>query len=141
MLFRSAVSRPILTVLEGVGGVMVPLDGQHTILDLIAALPCPSILVSGTALGAISHCLTAVAALATRGLAPSLIVLNESDGTDVPLPATIDTIRAFCPGLPVAILPRNASDEAFDRLLERVADAISSFRGQETPATSLPARV
>ncbi|HWE05801.1 MAG TPA: dethiobiotin synthase, partial [Rhizomicrobium sp.] len=34
--------------IEGVGGVMVPLDAENTVLDWIAALHAPVILVAGT---------------------------------------------------------------------------------------------
>ncbi len=58
---RSAVERRAdLLLIEGVGGVMVPLDGQRTILDVMMALRLPLILVTGSYLGAISHTLTAV---------------------------------------------------------------------------------
>ena len=74
-----------LTFIEGVGGVMVPLGGRHTVLDLMASLDLPVLLVAGTYLGAISHVLTAVMAMATRGLrSPALIILNESIGSNVP---------------------------------------------------------
>ena len=38
---RAAVRPDRLTLIEGVGGVMVPLDSRHTILDLVAALGLP----------------------------------------------------------------------------------------------------
>ena len=34
-----------VTLIEGIGGVMVPLDGEHTVLDWIAALGAPALLV------------------------------------------------------------------------------------------------
>src|SRR3546814_6488776 len=54
-----------------VGGAMVPLDECHTVLDWMAALALPALLVSGTYLGAISHTLTALAALDARGISRS----------------------------------------------------------------------
>jgi len=54
-------SRRGTLVIEGVGGVMVPLDKSHTVLDWMAALGIPAILVAGTYLGSISHALTAPA--------------------------------------------------------------------------------
>ena len=44
----------ITTLIEGVGGVMVPLNATHTVLDWIAALKIPTILVAGTYLGTMS---------------------------------------------------------------------------------------
>ena len=104
-----------LTLIEGVGGVMVPLDARHTTLDLAAALALPVILVSATALGAISHLLTARAVLHGRGLAIRAIVLDESAESTVPLAATRATLARFCDEL-LLVLPRDADDAAFDAL-------------------------
>ena len=46
--------------IEGVGGIMVPLDREHTVLDWAKALDVPLILVAGSYLGTISHTLTAL---------------------------------------------------------------------------------
>ncbi len=54
-----AVRRDVLLI-EGVGGIMVPLDDQRTILDVMMALGLPLILVTGSYLGSISHTLTAL---------------------------------------------------------------------------------
>src|SRR3546814_8137834 len=42
----AAAAGPLL--IEGVGGAMVPLDECHTVLDWMAALALPALLVSGT---------------------------------------------------------------------------------------------
>ena len=112
-----------LTLVEGIGGVMVPLDRRHTVLDLAAELALPILLVSPTALGAISHALTAVAALAGRGLSPALLLLVESPGATVPAAATRDTLAAFCPGVPIATLPRDPPEAAFDVLLATLSSS------------------
>ena len=130
---RAALVHEKFTLIEGVGGVMVPLDARLTILDLIVALALPVLLVTGSGLGAISHCLTAVAALATRGLAPSLIVLNETEGSTVPLAATERTLRAHCPGTVLTVMPRRPPETLFDELLMLARHAASSRRAQ-TPA-------
>jgi dethiobiotin synthetase len=111
--------------IEGVGGVMVPLDSTHTVLDWIVALDIPVILVSGTYLGAISHTLTALNALASRATMVRALVLNESESAPVPVEETIETISRFVPEIPVSVIPRakeiSASSEAFRQLCERMA--------------------
>lgn len=67
-------------LIEGVGGVMAPLDARHTVRDWIAALGLPAILVAGTYLGAIGHALTALSALREVGVRPAILVVNESAG-------------------------------------------------------------
>lgn len=117
---RAALRHEKLTLIEGVGGLMAPLDARHTILDLIAALGLPVVLVSATALGAISHLLTARAALHARGLRARLIVLNETAGSTVPLAASRATLATFCPDEPLAVVVRDAPPSDFDALLEQV---------------------
>lgn len=117
---RAALAPDRLTLVEGVGGVMVPLDARHTILDLAAALALPVVLVSATALGAISHLLTARAVLRAHGLSIRAIVLNESAASTVPLAATLATLARFCDE-PLLVLPRDAGEAAFDALLARLA--------------------
>lgn len=74
-----------LTLIETVGGVMVPLTDSATTLDWMAAVNLPVVLVVGSYLGTISHTLTALAVLRARGLAVAALVLNESDGSAVTL--------------------------------------------------------
>ncbi len=114
---RASVRPGHLTLIEGVGGVMVPLDERHTVLDLMAALGLPVIVVSPTGLGAISHLLTALAALRMRDLSPHAIVLNEIAGGTVPLVATRATLARFCGEVPLLDIPRHAPANAFDALL------------------------
>ena len=106
---RETVRPDCLTLIEGVGGVMVPLDERHTVLDLMAALDLPVILVSRTGLGAISHLLTALAALRTRDVSPRAIILNETAGGTVPLAATRATLLRFCGEVPLVDVPRHAT--------------------------------
>src|SRR3546814_14976999 len=70
-------SGPLLV--EGVGGAMVPLGACHNVLDWIAALGFPALLVSGTYLGAISHALPTLAALGARGVEVAAIVLRSEE--------------------------------------------------------------
>lgn len=51
----SAIHRPL--VIEGAGGLLVPLSAQHTVADLIKALRARVILVSRNYLGSINHSL------------------------------------------------------------------------------------
>jgi len=107
--------RPGPVLIEGVGGVMVPLDTHHTVLDWIAALDCPVLLVTGSYLGALSHTLTALAALSSQFVAA--IVVNESVG-GVDLDDTAASLRRFAPGVPLVVLRRaDGQEPVFDRLL------------------------
>jgi dethiobiotin synthetase len=92
--------------IEGVGGVMVPLDARFTVLDWMVALDLPVVLVTGTYLGTISHTLTALDVLVRRNLKLAGLVVNESP-TDIPLKDTIAAIKRFAPNVPLAALTRH----------------------------------
>jgi dethiobiotin synthetase len=93
-----------ILLIEGVGGIMVPLDGERTILDVMLALQRPLILVAGSYLGTISHTLTAIDALYRRDLKVLAVIVNETPGSTVPLDDTVAAIARFAE--PVIGLPR-----------------------------------
>ena len=104
---RKAVdaSKGILFI-EGVGGLMVPLDAGRTVLDWMAALGIPVLLVVGGYLGTISHTLTAIDVLATHHLRIAAIVVSESERNPVELDETVASIARFAHGTGVVGLPR-----------------------------------
>jgi dethiobiotin synthetase len=66
-----------LTLVEGAGGVLVPLDPEHTQGDFIAALGLPLLLVAPNVLGVLSHVLTAAAAISAKRLELRAVVLID----------------------------------------------------------------
>ncbi len=111
---QAALAGPEECVLvEGVGGVMVPLDGQHTVRDWIAALGIPALLVAGSYLGTLSHTLTARLALAGLGIPLQGIVVSESETAPVPLAETIAALRRFVPDTLIIGLPRRPGAESW----------------------------
>jgi dethiobiotin synthetase len=115
---RRAGAAGEVTLIEGIGGVMVPLDAEHTVLDWIAALGAPALLVVGSYLGTLSHSLTALAALRQRGITTAGIVVSESEEQPVPPAETVATLARFTFGVPVRLLPR-ATPEPLLPLLAR----------------------
>jgi malonyl-CoA O-methyltransferase len=69
--------RPI--VVEGAGGVLVPLNANTLMVDLMVRLALPVVLVAGTGLGTINHTLLSLAALRGRHLAVAGVVLVGPD--------------------------------------------------------------
>jgi dethiobiotin synthetase len=92
--------------IEGVGGIMVPLVGNRTVLDWMATLGIPVLLVVGGYLGTISHALTALDVLAQRKLSVAAIVVSESERNPVELADTVASIARFSEGVEVIGLPR-----------------------------------
>jgi dethiobiotin synthetase len=96
-----------LLLIEGVGGAMVPLTVRHTVRDWIAALGVPTLLVCGSHLGALSHTLTALAALREAGVVPVIIVVNESAGSTVSLEDTLASLAPHVGGISLVALRRD----------------------------------
>jgi dethiobiotin synthetase len=105
---RTAAARADVTLIEGVGGVMVPLDDRHTVLDWIAALAAPALLVVGSYLGTLSHSLTAAAVLRARGVPLAAIVVSESAEQPVPAEETAAVLARFAAPARVVVLRRGA---------------------------------
>ena len=104
-----------VTLIEGIGGVMVPLDRHHTVLDWIAALEVPALLVTGSYLGTLSHTLTAAGMLRARNVELAGIVVNESEAQPVAPGETADVLSRFAADAPVRVVgrldtPQNAPD-------------------------------
>jgi dethiobiotin synthetase len=92
--------------IEGVGGIMVPLDQTHTVLDWMSALRIPVLLVAGSYLGTISHTLTALHVLAQRNLDIAGVVVSESTAPGGSLDDTVATIGRFAVPIDVIGVPR-----------------------------------
>ncbi|MEZ5691522.1 MAG: dethiobiotin synthase [Rickettsiales bacterium] len=83
-------------LVEGVGGVMVPLNESSTVMDWIKELSgWKIILVAGSYLGSISHCLTALRGLQSVGINTDYLIINESKNSEVDLKDTVSTISNF----------------------------------------------
>jgi len=115
--FCAGRSNVDVTLIEGIGGIMVPLTSAETVLDWIETLNVPVLLVVGSYLGTLSHTLTAVGMLRARGQELAGIIVNESADQPVSLRETAGTIARFVEPTPVTVLPRLRSyDEAPDLL-------------------------
>ena len=63
-------------VVEGVGGLMVPIDTKYLLPELITRLNLPVVLVASTRLGGINHTLLTLAQLETLKLKAVGLILN-----------------------------------------------------------------
>jgi dethiobiotin synthetase len=77
-------------IVEGAGGLMVPLNDQDLMLDLIHQLQIPVILVSRNYLGSINHTILSIEALKHRKIPIAGIVINGE-----PNPATESFIENY----------------------------------------------
>ncbi len=65
-----------MLVIEGAGGLFVPLNDQEDMIDLIKELKAPVVLVTSSRLGTINHTLLSVKALELKGIHCHGIIIN-----------------------------------------------------------------
>jgi dethiobiotin synthetase len=111
-------------LIEGVGGIMVPLDDRHTVLDWMAELCAPALLVAGSYLGTISHTLTALDVLRRRGIAVAAVAVSESPASAVGLDETRAAIVRFAGTVDVIGVPRLDAEDTSHPAFERLADLV-----------------
>ncbi|ELZ11532.1 dethiobiotin synthase [Halovivax asiaticus JCM 14624] len=80
---RDALEAASIGVVEGIGGLRVPLSDGREVVDLIADLELPALVVARSGLGTLNHSALTVEALERRGIEVHGIVLNEYEGADV----------------------------------------------------------
>ena len=73
---RFALPKKERLIVEGAGGVMVPLDDQHLMVDLMVDLGLPVLVVARSELGTINHTLLTLEQLRRRGCSLLGVVVN-----------------------------------------------------------------
>jgi dethiobiotin synthetase len=64
-------------IVEGIGGIMVPMDSKHTMLDVAQWLNVPTVIVARPALGTINHTLLTLNALRSQQVPVAGVVVNR----------------------------------------------------------------
>jgi len=123
---NTAAAQRGLLLIEGIGGIMVPLDDRRTVLDLMSVLRIPVILVAGSYVGTLSHTLTALEVMARRNLDIAAVVVSESEGSAASLEETASAIAQFADAIDVVALPRLAMATSDDTAFTHIAALISA---------------
>lgn len=85
-----------VVLLEGAGGLLVPITEQLLTLDYIATQGYPVILVTSGRLGSINHTLLSLEAIKARGLKVHSVVYNHIHDEDEQIAAsTIDFLQSY----------------------------------------------
>lgn len=99
-------SRRDCVIVEGAGGVMVPLNDRQTSLDLMAELKLPVILVARPSLGTLNHTFLSLHALRDSGLIVAAIIVVD----------TVNTKWTYIEEDNLQVLTRHAGVPVVDRL-------------------------
>jgi dethiobiotin synthetase len=99
-------------LVEGAGGLLVPLDATRTLADLAAELALPLLIVARDELGVLSSALTCIESARARRLRIAAVILNacEPHPTD-PSPRTNARILRERLDVPVLTFPRSIDDD------------------------------
>ncbi len=113
-------------VVEGAGGVLVPINDKIMMIDLIARLGLPVVLVTLSGLGAINHTLLSLEAMRARGLPILGVVMNGPAN-----PANRLAIEIYGQVSVLAEIPRAASLDA--QAITRMAADLSCSLKEKLP--------
>ncbi|HKI60630.1 MAG TPA: dethiobiotin synthase [Mariprofundaceae bacterium] len=110
-----------LCLIEGVGGLMVPLNETYLVSDWISDMQgCEVILVIGARLGCINHALLTLAQLKRQGITPAYIIINAIDESDISMQAETSLRPWLAPTSQLITLPNKARSSDFSSLLSRL---------------------
>ena len=95
------------TIIEGLGGVLTPLDDKHTVADLASSLQLPTIVVARDTLGVLTYSLTAVEALQRRKVLVRAVLLNpvKRHERDMSNRTNRAVLEDYCPRVPIVQVP------------------------------------
>lgn len=104
--FETLSARHSFLIVEGIGGLLVPLSRRRTVVDLIRMLQLPVLVVSRLRLGTLNHTLLTVRQAQEEGLSVVGVVLNAADPPSVVAHArlaerTNPAVLAACLSVPV----------------------------------------
>jgi dethiobiotin synthetase len=113
-------------VVEGAGGLLVPLSWSYTALDLAERIGLEAVIVARSGLGTLNHTLLTVGALRGRNVPVRAVVLNRRATppglAELTNPAALERLL---PGIPIVVVPRHDSHDPLDaarRSIPMVAD-------------------
>jgi len=93
-------AEPSTLLIEGSGGLLVPLGKGYTVADLIAKLGCEVVVVARNRLGTINHTLLTVQALQHIGIEHLKVVLMAGNKPDFSTASNAKTLSEILPPIP-----------------------------------------
>jgi len=118
-----------ILVVEGIGGVMVPLRKNYLVIDLIAEFKLPALIVSRPTLGTINHTLLTISALKNRGIPIAGFLTNSDKEENDAATATSPMIIAGLSRVPyLGHIPMyDFEKDTLDAFIEKKAVFIKKF--------------
>jgi len=104
-------------LIEGAGGLMVPINENFLVVDLIKQLNLETIIVSSSKLGSINHTLLSIEAILKRGIKLKGIIYNEfPNANNIIKENNLEVIKHFYPKIPIYRMKKEIEQKIFDDL-------------------------
>jgi dethiobiotin synthetase len=110
-------------IVEGIGGLRVPLADGREVIDLVTDLGCQVVIVARSGLGTLNHTRLTLEALSRRGVPVLGVVLNEFDGGTVAERTNPDQLRTVTDA-PVVTMPTVERDDLIITAREQLAPVV-----------------
>ncbi|MBU2539188.1 MAG: dethiobiotin synthase [Proteobacteria bacterium] len=116
--YQEMLARYELLIVEGVGGIMVPLNRELLLVELLGELKIPTLVVAKSGLGTINHTLLTIAGLRQRDIPVLGVIFSDGESVEYEL-LVEDNLRTIAEMGQVRVLGR----------LRRCADPVSARAG------------
>ena len=116
-------------LVEGSGGVLVPLGEKFSVLDLICRLKAEVIVVSRNQLGTINHTLLTAFALKTAGIRNFKVVLMDAKRPDFSSRSNASLLRELLAPNPLLAIPKLAGNLGDPKRVRRHAFRLDDSLG------------
>lgn len=129
-LTQRVIDRHDITVVEGAGGLLVPVTGRETVADYAKRLRLPVLIVARPALGTLNHTRLTVEAAKARGLRVLGIVVSFASAGRPGLAerTNLEVLGAHAGAPLLAVLRHGAGVREFGRIARRVAALVMRVR-------------
>jgi dethiobiotin synthetase len=105
--FHKLASKHDFMIVEGVGGIMVPLTSEEYVADFARALKLPTIIVARSRLGTVNHILLTIKICRDYGLSIQGIIINGMPQRPGIVEKNLASVIQELSGLPVlCVIPR-----------------------------------
>lgn len=117
-----------VVIVEGIGGALVPIDAEYTVMDLAVEFNLPTVIVARPNLGTINHSLLTIEAVRQAGLPVAGLVISGYNAfeADVAEETSPDVICGFGNTNLLSIVPLDEESSVEDgRLGEGIVETLS----------------
>ncbi len=125
--YEKIVESHDITIVEGAGGVLVPIKEDFFFSDLIKRWALPALVVSRLGLGTINHTLLTCRFLQSQGIKVIGVILNDTDGSgDTAAKTNPDVLRKYLTVPVLGVLPYLTEKERESLDAGRLADMLAA---------------